>query len=181
MPLRIVDRQNELNNGDKAFIEKRINKLRKLVRDISVLDVIVDLVRHSYRVQLTLKAGRITLNAEGEDKQVRKAFDVTLAKLERALKRSLEKMRGNKKHARINPRVQSAEFTVTAEIPAEDTLSSSIISVEQVTLKPMSVEEAAEQIDVNGRTLLVFVNDDSERVNVLYKREDGHYSLIQPT
>ena len=55
-----------------------------------------------------------------------------------------------------------------------------IIDVEQMRFKPMSVEEAAEQIDLDGAAVLVFVNDISESINVVYRREDGHYGLIEP-
>ena len=57
---------------------------------------------------------------------------------------------------------------------------SQIINVERVEFKPMSVEEAAEQIDVGETPVLVFVNDVSERINVIYRRGDGNFGLIEP-
>ena len=55
------------------------------------------------------------------------------------------------------------------------------IRVETIDYKPMDIEEAVLQMDLMRDNFLVFTNAQSDRVNVLYRRKDGHFGLIQPT
>jgi putative sigma-54 modulation protein len=183
MPLRIVGRRKDVSQNDREFIEQKVERLRRVIDQISVLDVFIDEVRHNVNVLLVLKAGALELSAEKTDKSVRTAFDQVLHKIERRLKKEKGKKWGNKKHLKRGARAkQHEEGAVPSHEQEEEEPPPprQIINVERVPFKPMSVEEAAEQIEVNESSVLVFINDISERINVLYSREDGHYGLIEP-
>ena len=54
-----------------------------------------------------------------------------------------------------------------------------IVRVKRFSMKPMSVEEAALQMELLGHSFFVFTNDETEEMNVIYKRKDGNYGLIE--
>ena len=183
MPLRIVGRNKDLTKRERNYIESRVDKLRKLVQPITVLDVFVSEVRHNIKIKLIVKAGRISKSLEETGSEVAETFDIALHKMETALRRTKEKTRGgNKKHKRAKSRAARAGTAMANQVVAVEDSDSDGIGIinERMSFKPMSVEEAAEQIDMNGRQLLVFVNDTSERLNVIYKRDDGQLGLIEP-
>jgi putative sigma-54 modulation protein len=66
-----------------------------------------------------------------------------------------------------------------ATIPEED--EAVIVKTKQFNMKPMNPEEALLQLELIGHEFFVFVNDESDEVNVIYKRRDGNYGLIEPT
>lgn len=185
MPLRIVGRRKEVSQGEREYIEKKVGRLRRLIDQISVLDVFIDQVRHNVNVLLVLKAGSMELSAEKTDKTVRTAFDQVLHKIERRLKKEKGKKWGNKKHSKRKARAKQQQreedaFSNEQAETEEEPPPRQIISVERVPFKPMSVEEAAEQIEVQDSSVMVFINDVSERINVIYCRKDGHFGLIEP-
>lgn len=183
MPLKILGRRKDLSPEDRDYIESKIDRLRKLTNDITVMDVFVDEFRSQTVVKMVVKAGAIELAIKDTDQSVSAAFDRVLEKMERGIKRAKSKRWGRKKHLKKSPRVtrQDADLFHPVAPDAEDEEAQEIIAIERIPFKPMSVEEAAEQIEVNGSSLLVFTNDVSEKINVLYRRDDGHFGLIEPS
>jgi putative sigma-54 modulation protein len=100
---------------------------------------------------------------------------MVLDKLEKQLKRGKQKIRDRRAAAKGQTRTirNEAEPAAEEDRPRE-------IKVQSLEYKPMDVEEAVLQMDLSEENFIVFTNARSEKINVLYRRKDGHYGLIQP-
>jgi len=100
------------------------------------------------------------------------SIDQLVDKLERQVKRYKEKRRGGRRHA-------ESAFPEPAPVatPEEGPM---IVKTKQFAVKPMSADEAVLQLELIGHDFFVFRNADSDEVNVVYRRRDGNYGLIEP-
>jgi putative sigma-54 modulation protein len=101
---------------------------------------------------------------------------MVLDKLEKQLKRSKQKIRERRSIAKGQTRTIREE----PGLPSEEEFVREI-KIESLDAKPMDVEEAMLQMDLSDRHFLVFINARSSLINVIYRRKDGHYGLVQPT
>jgi ribosome hibernation promoting factor len=101
------------------------------------------------------------------------SIDLLVRKLERRVKRAREKRR---------PNFGRLRRSAPPENPSQESENeeSKIVRTKQFALKPMSPEEAVLQLELLGHDFFVFRNADSDEVNVLYRRRDGNYGLIEP-
>jgi len=100
MPLKITARNVELSDGDKAHIEEKVDRFRKLVDEISVLDVVVTHQKGLYTADVVVKARRYEAAAAETHNDLRTAIDRAIGKVERQLQKQIEKMRTRKRHSR---------------------------------------------------------------------------------
>jgi putative sigma-54 modulation protein len=103
------------------------------------------------------------------------AIDMVLDKLEKQIKKNKQKIRERRPGVKAK---NIALMEADINLPDEELVRE--IKVKNIEYKPMDVEEAVLQMDLLSNNFLVFTNARSDRVNVLYRRKDGHYGLIQP-
>jgi putative sigma-54 modulation protein len=124
------------------------------------------------------------------------AIDLVTDKLVRRVKKYHDKIHGKTKHGHEKivaptPELELAPVAATAELAEEiaDEFAverghpgdnGRIVKTKQFALKPMSVREATLQLELVGHDFFVFTNAESSRTNVVYRRNDGHYGLIEP-
>ena len=106
------------------------------------------------------------------------SIDLVAEKLERQVKRYREK-RTRRQAEHMAHHHAPADPSPVATLPEED--EAMIVKTKQFNMKPMTDEEALLQLELIGHDFFVFVNADSDEVNVIYKRRDGNYGLIEPT
>ena len=121
------------------------------------------------------------------------AIDLVTDKLQRRVKKYHDKAHGRTRHGHDKPEVREEvaveelapvaaaaladEFGAQPDHPGEN---GRIVKTKQFALKPMSVNEATLQLELVGHDFFVFTNAESNRTNVVYRRNDGHYGLIEP-
>ena len=185
MPLNITARHVELTDEDRRHINNKVERFRKLaVGDrISVLDVIIDSQKNLYSVEVVVKASRFGATGTVTKGDLRAAIDDAMAKVERQLRKQLDKKRTRKRHsreARDRHRV-TLTLPVAAGSPDETDVGRRIVRSQQIATKPMSIEEAAEQLEIEAGSFVVFVNAETDRINIIHRLEDGRFGLIEPT
>ena len=89
--------------------------------------------------------------------------------------------RSKKANKKSENGAKAKNFAIENEVAAVDDDIERQVRVKNIEYKPMDVEEAVLQMDLTTDNFLVFTNARSDRVNVLYRRKDGHYGLIQPS
>ncbi len=77
----------------------------------------------------------------------------------------------------LAPGLAGAEFVVRSAPPRDN---GRIVKTKQFALKPMSIDEATLQLELVGHDFFVFTNAETNRTNVVYRRDDGHFGLIEP-
>jgi len=167
----------EVTDAMRNYIEKRLSKIERHFDHI--LEVIVTLSVEKSRqiIEVTLQTNRALIRAEEETGDMYASIDKVADKLERQIKKYKEKY-----FQKPHPGTEKTGLT-NKEIDTGDNESdkiAKIVKTKRFAIKPMSVEEAAMQMDLLGHNFFVFANDNTNKVNVLYKRKDGNFGLIEP-
>jgi putative sigma-54 modulation protein len=167
----------EVTDAMRNYIEKKLNKIERYFDHI--LEVIVTLSVEKSRqiIEVTLQTNRALIRAEEETDDMYTSIDKVADKLERQIKKYKEKY-FQKPHPSTE-KTGLANKEIDAEDSEQDKIAK-IVKTKRFAIKPMSVEEAAMQMDLLGHNFFVFANDNTNKVNVLYKRKDGNFGLIEP-
>jgi putative sigma-54 modulation protein len=110
------------------------------------------------------------------------SIDLVTDKLQRRVKKYHDKVyHKNLRHEQVaEPQQENAEEPAGAAVHDLETDNGRIVKTKQFALKPMTVDEATLQLELVGHDFFVFTNADSGDTNVVYRRRDGHYGLIEP-
>ena len=157
----------------KAYVSDKLNRFDKLLDNPAEAGVTLLVEKHRHIAEINIIGDRLTINGTEETGDMYSAIDMVLDKLEKQIKRSKQKIRERRASAKGQTRTIREEPAPEEEFVRE-------IKVQSLEYKPMDVEEAVLQMDLSEESFLVFTNSRSERINVLYRRKDGHYGLIQP-
>ena len=134
----------------------------------------VEKFRHIAEINIT--GDRLNIVGREEINDMYSAIDMVLDKVEKQIKKNKQKIRERRTASKGSIREISGREALLGD---EDTETQ--IKVKNIDYKPMDVEEAVMQMDLVKDNFLVFTNARTDRVNVLYRRKDGHYGLIQPS
>jgi putative sigma-54 modulation protein len=133
----------------------------------------VEKFRHM--AEINIIGDRLSIIGKEETIDMYSAIDMVLDKLEKQIKKGKEKIRERRSNAKIR---NKGMLTEEINLPEEELELQ--VKIKNIEYKPMHVEEAVLQLDLLNDNFLVFTNARSDQVNVLYRRKDGHYGLIQP-
>jgi putative sigma-54 modulation protein len=159
----------------KSYVTEKLNRFDKLLDNPAAAGVVLIVEKHRHIAEVNITGDRININGKDETGDMYSAIDMVLDKLEKQLKRSKQKIRERRAGAKGQTR------TIREEGPRmTDEEAAPQIKVESLDYKPMDIEEAVLQMDLTDQGFLVFTNARSSQINVLYRRKDGHYGLIQP-
>ena len=176
LPVRFVAHDITLADEFHEYVQNSINGLRRIFPNMQEAEVEVKKERGRFVVEVTLKIARYLLRAQEKAPSLRAAFDKALDKIDRQLHRHKERLIDRKRHAK--PLVAFVAEEVGA---AKETVSDfTIVRTKKFSVKPMTIEEAAVQMDLLGHDFFVFVNAESGQVNVLYRRRAGGLGLLEP-
>lgn len=161
----------------KGYAQKRFEKVSKFISD-SEADLQVNLLVEKFRhkADVILNADAIHISAYEDSEDMYSTIDMVLDKVEAQLRRMREKQKNRSRKARGN-KVQM-NFLSYEDISSSD--GPTIVGTDAYEAKPMSIDEAAEQLNTLDNEFLVFLNAETEDVNVIYKRKNGDYGLIDP-
>lgn len=186
MELSVNGRNMEVTTRLRNYVEKKTVKLDRYMPDLAAVHV--DLSETNARnvverqvAQITIRDNRGTiLRAEERSNDMFASIDAVVDKLYRQISR----YRGKRQRKWRGANGANEEFIMGEPLPLEDDLAESdepvIVRTKQFTMRPMSTEEALDQIELLGHDFFVFFNADEQAVNVLYRRRDNSYGLLQP-
>lgn len=185
MLIHVKGKHVEVTDALKSYIDKKLARLEKYFHEIREANVILSVQRGMHIVEVQLEGDGVLLRGEerrGSDMYA--SIDEVVEKLETRVKKFKGKLYG--KSTEAGPREKSAikdrvmEEAFGPEEEAESVEMPAIVRTKQFALKPMTPEEAANQMELLHHDFYVFRNSETEEVNVVYKREDGNYGLIEP-
>jgi len=180
MQLIIQGKNIEVTDRLREYVEKKVSRLDRYMPDID--EARVELATESARsaehrqvAQLTLRAKGKILRAEERTEDIFSAIDVMVNKIHRQIARYKGKRRGRGRG--VEELLPADEFYLE---PEEDELARRVVRTKRFNMVPMDEAEAVEQMELLGHDFFVFYNVNDDGVNVLYRRRDGNYGLIQP-
>ncbi|MEP0804961.1 MAG: ribosome-associated translation inhibitor RaiA [Chloroflexota bacterium] len=181
--IEVLARNMRLNENTHEYVEKKAAKLERYLQEIDEIRVELSHVKTARSAtdrqvaQITLRGKGFILRTEERADDVRAAFDTALDKMQR----QIERYKG--KHYRGRGDGRSAAEVVEEEWPVDETgeLLPLIAKRKKFVLVPMTEEEAVEQMKLLGHdNFFVFFNAEQNSIQVLYKRRNGTYGLIEP-
>lgn len=172
MQVTVTFRHMESSEALRNYANEKTDRLSKyLFEPIEVHWVLsVEKIRHI--ADATVVANGTTVKAQGDTQDMYSAIDMVIDKLENQVRKHKEKA---KDHKNVSESIRYSE--AAAEGPAG--ARPRIVKKENRFVKPMSVEEAAMQMDAVDNDFLVFTNAATSNINVIYRTEDGDYGLIE--
>ena len=176
MKFTIIARKFDLTDKVKDYVEKKLGKLDKFFKDESEARVVFGTIKDNDYIEATIYASGMIYRAEEADKDILAAIDNIVDVIERQIRKNKTRLAKRiKKDAALNDKLISGEEYTGGE----ETDKFDIVTVKRFQVKPMSAEEAVLQMNLLGHTFFVFKNITTNEMNVVYKRKDGHYALIE--
>ena len=176
--IAVTFRHLEATNSLREYVIEKLSRAKKHFGDQNEINVVLSSEKHRYTAEIILKAGKITANAKEETDDMYSAIDLAVDKVDRQMKKHKEKLKSHK--VNIKPQKATSRYDTLPSENAEESQQPKIIKTENVFAKPMSLEEAVDQLSLLNSDFLVFINDSNRKVNVIYYRKDGDYGLIEP-
>lgn len=184
MNVTITGRHMEMTDALKAYIENGLGKLRAHFDKVIDVDVVLSVEKHRHIAEINLHANGVRVHGKEQSPDMYASVDAVMSKLDKQIRRYRDRInRHQPRHAR---EVQHYGHDVIELLPEAAPVEGEsavpghrVIEHERVVMKPMSVQDAAMQLDLIEDTFLVFTNADTQNVNVIYSRDDGTYGLIE--
>jgi putative sigma-54 modulation protein len=191
IPIRVQGKNLTVTDALRTYVTEKLSKLPRHFDQIQDAQVVLGVARDRNRgreqyVEMTVWCDGLVLRAEESSEDMYAAVDLAAGKLERQIEkyrtRMIEKRRQSESRKRQRQE-ESAEIALRAgpsvESPAE-AAAPEIVRTKRFSMKPMTVEEAALQLELLGHEFFVFRHAGSQEINVVYRRHDGNYGLIGP-
>jgi len=178
MDVRFFTRNVELSDELQEYMESKMSKLEKFFSKLLNSQVVVSLGRGRYGVEVTANANGVIMRGEERDSDIRRAFDKALKNLERQIKRHKDYLTD-----RAQLKTHDISFNIEGlmgEIEKPSAEDEKIVKMKKFAVRAMSPTEATMQMDLLGHKFFLFKNMDTGDLNVVYKREQGGYGLLQP-
>jgi putative sigma-54 modulation protein len=178
MQITTTFRHLDPSDALKSYAEEKLERVNKYIDEPVVAQVFmtVEKIRHCAEVTITAKG--ITIKASEETNDMYSAIDAVVDKIERQLRRYKERIKDHK------PTSESLDRQVKKSIVAAESIDQQlepvVIRSKTFSIKPMSVDEAVMQMDLLHKDFLVFTDSVTDSINVVYRRKDGNYGLIEP-
>ena len=186
MQITYTFRNLDSSNALKEYAKDKVERVNRYLDRASEAHVVCSLERHHHICDITIHAGAFSMRGRDKSEDFYASVDAAMEKIERQLKRYKEKLKHHKggAHHHLDElehiKFKHTSFSVTP--PEELTPKSEgprVIKTNELVAKPMSVDDAVMQMDLLNNDFLVFTNSKTREVNVVYRRKDGHYGLIE--
>jgi len=201
MQLNITFRNLASSDSLKEYAQDKVERIHKYLDRAGEAHVVLSLERHLHHADITIQSGAWLLRGREKSEDMYASIDLAMDKIERQLRRYKEKLKTHHGRERVHHRQElmnqlRVRYDVVSIPPPEDgegvlpvqaeraeqaepPSGPTIIRTNEFLAKPMTVEDAVMQMDLMNNDFLVFTNATSNEMNVVYRRKDGLYGLIE--
>ncbi len=186
MLINIKGKHFEVTEALSSYLDKKLQKLERHFHDLREAVVTLSVQRGMHVVEVQLEGDGITLRAEERHiSDMYESIDKVVEKLESRITKFKGKLHGKtihegpKEKTFIKDNLRTEAFGEEGE-EGEIDEEPGVVRTKRFAMKPMTPEEAAQRMELLHHTFFVFRNAQNEDVNVVYKRDDGNYGLIEP-
>ena len=173
MRFTIVGKNIEVTGGLSSAVEEKIGKLDKYFSTETEANVTLSVEKERQKIEVTIPVKGNIIRAEEVSNDMYVSIDLVEEIIERQLRKYKNKI--------VESKQAAAEFSKSfVEEEYEDEPEIKILRSKKFGIKPMDPEEACIQMELLGHNFYVFSNAETDEVNVVYKRKNGTYGLIEP-
>ena len=171
MKITTTGRKIDITAGLKGYIEKKLTKLDKFFSDETSAQATLSVQKDDHIIEVTIYHEGMIFRAEVRDGDMYAAIDRVVDVLERQIR---------KQKTRLEKKLRAGAFDdLPSDFKYEGETEFKVVKTKKYEAKPMSVEEAILQMNLLGHEFYVFSNADTNDKEVVYKRKDGKYGLIE--
>lgn len=192
MKVMIYGKNIDVTPALKNYVEEKVKKLAKyfheaLNDDAQEAYVSMEVEKDRHIVEVTVYINNLILRGEEDSNDMYASIDGVIEKLERQIRkyktRIKRRIREKKQEFKEGYKEERTEevFKDLEKEEVEEEYRPKVVRTKRFAIKPMAVEEAIMQMDLLGHDFFVFMNAETNKVNVVYKRKRGDYGLIEPT
>ena len=173
MKYNIRGNKIEVTEAINDYIKSKISKLEKYLDDNDEVEAkaIISTRGKDQKVEVTIWSGKYNIRAEEVNPDLYAAIDLVIDKLERQFKKYREKLTSKRVKKEDLPSIEIEEYFEDEE--------ATVVRRKEVFLKPIDEEEAITQMELLGHSFFVFKDVHTGKINVVYKRNDGDYGVIE--
>ncbi len=173
MNITVYGKNITLTDALKDVATKKISRLEKFFHKDVEAKVVLSVERKKQKVEVTIPFNGRILRVEEASDDMYSSIDDSVESLEKQIRKYKTKLE-DRKYSNESIKFENVEPLDDAEEEFK------VVKTKRFAVKPMSIEEAVLQMDLLKHDFFVFLNADTEEVNVVYKRKDANYGLIEP-
>lgn len=178
MQISVTFRHMEPSDVLRDYAIERVKKIKRFLERFIEANVVLSIEKFRHIAEVTILANGTKIVGQEETNDMYSAIDLVVDKIEKQVKKHREKRKDKKSVSNLKSR--AVGINILSYDRSEGKSAPRIIKSEKYLAKPMYLDEAVMQLDVSDNDFLVFTNAEAETINVLYKRRDGDYGLIEP-
>lgn len=161
----------------KQYAERKVAKIEKLFPRAEKIELGYGQERGQYIIEISVEAAGAMLRSQERSSDLHAALDSAFDKVERQIKRFRTRIRDE--HRKSETEISAAEPVIEEE-ESDEPFVPEVVRRKRHPMRPIAPEDAALQMEMLGHDFFVFRNAETQEVNVIYRRRDGHYGLIEP-
>lgn len=174
MKLNIRGDKLEITDAIRDYVEDKLGRLDKYFKDGDInANVLLKVKGNRQIIEVTVPTDKYILRSEEEHNDLYAAIDLVVDKLEGQIRKNKTKL----KKQNIDNKYK--DFNFDYELDEDEENNDVIVKHKEIEMKPMDSEEAILEMELLGHSFFVYKDVDTGNVNVLYKRKDGNYGLIE--
>lgn len=175
MKITISGKNMAVTDALREVTEKKLSKLDKYFFEDVPVDVTLSVEKNRQIIEVTIPFSGAIIRAEESTEDMYQSIDKVIDVLERQIRKHKTKLQ------KKNKGFETIRFENIQALPAgENGKEASIVRTKRFAMKPMDAEEAVLQMELLRHAFYVFRNAETDEVNIVYKRKDGNYGLIEP-
>lgn len=176
MAMTVRGKNIEITPALKEYVAKRVGKVTKYFEDLGDITVILTVEKGRHIVEVTVPINGMLLRGEEATADMYTSIDLVIEKLEKQIEKYKTKLARKLRGGSFKGDLVAAPEHDNAAQSEEF----SLVKTKRFAVKPMDAEEAVMQMNLINHDFYVFTNSETEEVNVVYRRKDGRYGLIEP-
>ena len=173
MRYTISGKNINITPGLKDAVESKLGKLECYFSPDTEVQVTLSVEKGRQKIEVTIPVKGSIIRAEQDSNDMYVSVDLVEEIIERQIKKYKTKIVDKKQSA-----LAFSEAFLQEEAEQEETVN--IVKTKRFAMKPMDAEEACVQMELLGHNFIMFLNADTNEVNVVYKRKGNSYGLIEP-
>ncbi|OQY39200.1 MAG: ribosomal subunit interface protein [Candidatus Cloacimonetes bacterium 4572_65] len=179
MHISITARHFELTNAIRDHVEESLFKLKRFFDQIITIHVTLALENNRNSCEISLHASKFSLQSDGEAMDMYIAIDETIERMESQIKKLKDKVTDHQKRSmkeNLNPYYSRADHYRKGNSQK----SHKLIKTKRVVPDTLTIDEAMEKFEIGDKSYFIFKNVETDRINVLVKKDETHFKLLQP-
>ncbi len=185
MELVIKGKNLDVTESLRDYAQKKLSRVFKNVDGVINSELELSVIKNpsvqaNQIAEVTLFASGTVIRGEESSDNMYASIDLVADKIERQIRRYKAKLRHRGHSPLKTSQIVATELAPPEELEEAPSAEREIVRSKSFAIKPLNPEDAALQMELLGHDFFVFLNQETEQVNVIYHRKDGNYGLIEP-